>query len=86
LLELSGTEIRKHPFVQRKELFADFLAKVKDGISSSTIISRGSPGTLCLITRASSGTTVLSQSEKISLPRAGAVDAASRSKMPTALR
>jgi bifunctional non-homologous end joining protein LigD len=35
LLELSGIEIRKQPLVQRKELFADFLAKVKDGIEFS---------------------------------------------------
>jgi ATP-dependent DNA ligase len=32
LLELSGTEIRKQPLVERKELLADFLVKVKDGI------------------------------------------------------
>jgi ATP-dependent DNA ligase len=32
LLELSGTEVRKQPLVERKELLADFLSKVKDGI------------------------------------------------------
>jgi bifunctional non-homologous end joining protein LigD len=32
LLELEGTEVRKQPLVERKELLADFLAKVKDGI------------------------------------------------------
>jgi bifunctional non-homologous end joining protein LigD len=32
LLELNGTEVRKQPLVERKELLADFLAKVKDGI------------------------------------------------------
>jgi hypothetical protein len=31
-LELSGTEIRKQPLIERKELLADFLKKVKDGI------------------------------------------------------
>jgi ATP-dependent DNA ligase len=31
-LELSGTEVRKQPLVERKELLADFLSKVKDGI------------------------------------------------------
>jgi bifunctional non-homologous end joining protein LigD len=32
LLELNGTEIRKQPLVERKELLADFLTKAKDGI------------------------------------------------------
>jgi ATP-dependent DNA ligase len=35
LLELAGTEVRKQPLVERKELLADFLAKVKDGIEFS---------------------------------------------------
>jgi bifunctional non-homologous end joining protein LigD len=32
LLELSGTEVRKQPLIERKELLSDFLKKVKDGI------------------------------------------------------
>jgi bifunctional non-homologous end joining protein LigD len=32
LLELAGTEVRKQPLIERKELLADLLAKVKDGI------------------------------------------------------
>jgi bifunctional non-homologous end joining protein LigD len=32
LLELSGTDVRKQPLIERKELLADFLANVKGGI------------------------------------------------------
>jgi bifunctional non-homologous end joining protein LigD len=32
LLELNGTEVCKQPLIERKELLADFLLKVKDGI------------------------------------------------------
>ena len=32
LLELSGTEVRKQPLVECKELLADLLKKVRDGI------------------------------------------------------
>jgi bifunctional non-homologous end joining protein LigD len=35
LLELSGTEVRKQPLVERKELLADLLKRVKDGIELS---------------------------------------------------
>lgn len=32
LLELNGTQVRKQPLIERKELLGDFLAKVKDGV------------------------------------------------------
>jgi hypothetical protein len=51
--ELSGTEIRKQPLIERKELLADFLKKVKDGHPGSMITSRVSPDTSFSITRAS---------------------------------
>jgi bifunctional non-homologous end joining protein LigD len=38
LLELAGTEVRKQPLLERKELLADFLAEVKDGIEFNDYI------------------------------------------------
>jgi bifunctional non-homologous end joining protein LigD len=35
LLELNGTEVRKQPLTERKDLLAGFLVKAKDGIEFS---------------------------------------------------
>lgn len=42
LLEFGGTDIRKRPLVERKELLADLLKKLKDGIELNVVI-KGDP-------------------------------------------
>jgi bifunctional non-homologous end joining protein LigD len=38
LLEFGGTEVRKQPLVERKDLLADLLKKVKDGVEYNGVI------------------------------------------------
>ena len=63
LLELNGTEVCKQPLIERKELLADFLLKVKDGIEFNDHIE-GVAGHVVFDRAASSGMTVSWQSVK----------------------